>query len=221
MCSINHDKKAIFIHIPKTGGSYVADILEKHYGFKKYYLQRPDHTQFCMGKDKSVKMHENKIHGTLMYYQTSPYINKIMKMNQEKWNSYFIFTFVRNPYDKIVSGWNYCNKYNIEFKDYINIDFNTNDYDYWHVFMPQIRHVIGTKGKNRADFIGYYEDLEQHLRVALQKIKIENITHQPYLKNEKKHANYKEYYIAPEIIEKVKYLLKEDFDNLEYSSSDL
>ena len=101
MCSINHDKKAIFIHIPKTGGSYVADILEKHYGFKKYYLQRPDHNSFCTGKDKSVKMHENKIHGTLMYYQTSPYINKIMKMNQEKWNSYFIFTFVRNPYDKM------------------------------------------------------------------------------------------------------------------------
>ena len=60
MCSINHDKKAIFIHIPKTGGSYVADILEKHYGFKKYYLQRPDHNSFCTGKDKSVKMHENK-----------------------------------------------------------------------------------------------------------------------------------------------------------------
>ena len=32
MCSINHDKKAIFIHIPKTGGSYIAEILQKNYG---------------------------------------------------------------------------------------------------------------------------------------------------------------------------------------------
>jgi hypothetical protein len=77
MCSINHDKKALFIHIPKTGGSYIAEILQKHYGFKNYYLQRPDHSKFCTGKDSSVDKHENKIHGTLMYYKTSQYINKI------------------------------------------------------------------------------------------------------------------------------------------------
>ena len=219
MCSINHEKKAIFIHIPKTGGSYVADILEKNYGFKKYYLQRPDHISFCNGKDHSVKMHENKIHGTLMYYQTCPYINKIMKMTPEKWNSYYIFTFVRNPYDKIVSGWNYCNKYNIRFQNYINIDFNDNDYDYLHVFMPQFRHIIGKDGKNRADFIGYYENLEQHLKIILLKIGFEKILHKPYLKNNKKHANYKEYYTDNNIIEKVKYLLKEDFNNLEYNKN--
>lgn len=219
MCSINHDKKAIFIHIPKTGGSYVADILEKNYGFKKYYLQRPDHYNFCKGKDKSVKMHENKIHGTLMYYQTCPYINRIMKMTPEKWKTYFIFTFVRNPYDKIVSGWNYCNKYKINFQNYININFNANDYDYWHVFMSQTRHVIGPNGKNRADFIGYYENLEQHLKIILHKIGFEEIVHHPYLKNEKKHANYKEYYINETIIKKVQYLLKEDFNNLEYNKN--
>ena len=38
MCSINHDKKAIFIHIPKNGGSYIAETLNKYYGFQNYYL---------------------------------------------------------------------------------------------------------------------------------------------------------------------------------------
>ena len=32
MCSINHNLKALFIHIPKNGGSYVAEILSKYYG---------------------------------------------------------------------------------------------------------------------------------------------------------------------------------------------
>ena len=53
-------------------------------------------------------------------------------MNEQKWNSYFIFSFIRNPYDKIVSGWNYINKWNIPFKNYININYNANSYDYWH-----------------------------------------------------------------------------------------
>ena len=110
MCSINHDKKAIFIHIPKNGGSYIASLLSKNYGFKNYYLKRPDHKEFCLGLDKSVDKHENKIHGTLIYYKTSPYINKLMGMDIDKWNNYYIFTFIRNPYDRIVSGWNYCNK---------------------------------------------------------------------------------------------------------------
>ena len=70
MCSINHDKKAIFIHIPKNGGSYIASLLSKNYGFKNYYLKRPDHKQFCMGIDNSVDKHENKIHGPLVYYKT-------------------------------------------------------------------------------------------------------------------------------------------------------
>ena len=88
MCSINHEKKAIFIHIPKTAGSYLAEVLQKNYGFKNYYLQRPDHKQFCFHIDNSVKYHENKIHGTIVYYKTSKYLNRIMGMNEEKWNTY-------------------------------------------------------------------------------------------------------------------------------------
>ena len=54
MCSIHHGKKAIFIHIPKTGGSYIADILHQYYGFQNFYFQRSDHSSFCMGKDQAI-----------------------------------------------------------------------------------------------------------------------------------------------------------------------
>ena len=216
MCSINHDKKAIFIHIPKTGGSYIAEILSKNYGFKSYYLQRLDHKIFCLGKDESVDKHENKIHGTLMYYKTSPYINKIMNMDDNKWNTYFIFTFVRNPYDRIVSGWNYVNKYNIPFKKYINIGNNVNAYDYWHVFMSQIRHIISNNGKIRADYIGKFEDLESNLRYVLNKLGFHRIIHKLFLKNEKKHKNYKLYYEDTSIIQKVNIIVEEDLKNLDY-----
>ena len=216
MCSINHDKKALFIHIPKNGGSYIATILSKNYGFKNYYLKRPDHKEFCFGIDKSVDKHENKIHGTLVYYKTSHYLNKIMNMNEEKWNSYFIFTFIRNPYDRIVSGWNYVNKYNIPFDKFININNNANSYDYWHVFMTQSRHIINNNGTLRVDYLGKFENMEADLKVILNKLGFQNIVHKPFKKNSKKHYNYETYYNSIIIIEKVNNLLKEDLENFDY-----
>ena len=217
MCSINHDKKCIFIHIPKTGGSYISSILDKHYGFKSYYLRRPDHKKFCMGMDKSVDKHENKIHGTLMYYRTSRLINHIMGMNQTKWDTYFIFTFVRNPYDRIVSGWNYCNKYKIPFDKYINIDMATNSFDYWHVFMPQVRHIIGPNGIVKEGlFIGKFENIEKDLKTALWKIGINEIIHKPFKKNSKKHDDYRDYYNVDDLIQKVNKICSEDFDYFDY-----
>ena len=55
MCSISHDKKAIFIHINKTAGSYIAGTLEKYYGFQTFYLKRPDHESFCFSIKKNPK----------------------------------------------------------------------------------------------------------------------------------------------------------------------
>ena len=47
MCSINHDKKAIFIHIPKTAGCYIRENLSRHYGFTTFLSERVDHIEYC------------------------------------------------------------------------------------------------------------------------------------------------------------------------------
>lgn len=216
MCSINHYKKAIFIHIPKNGGSYIAEVLSKYYGFTNYYLRRPDHALFCGGVDNSVDKHENRIHGTLIYYKTSAYINRIMGMTPEKWNSYFIFTFTRNPYDRIVSGWNYCNRQNINFKTYLKLDGVglINSYDYWHVFMTQTRHLIDVNGKMRCDHIGKLENIEADLTDILRKLGF-NIIHKPSIKNAREHNDYTTYY-DDETRTIVNTLMKEDIENARF-----
>lgn len=216
MCSINHDLKAIFIHIPKTAGTYIANHLENYYGFKTYLIRRPDHKMFCIKIDKTNRTHENKIHGTLIYYKTSPYINSIMGMTMDKWDSYYKFCFVRNPYDRLVSGWNYVNKYNIPLQAFININKNSTDWDYWHVFMNQSRHIINEKGKLGVNFVGKYESLEDDFKKVLNHIGINNIVHNSKNKiNSKVHHNYNTYY-SPELTERVYHFFKEDFSNFNY-----
>ena len=218
MCSINHDLKAIFIHIPKTAGTYIANHLEEYYGFKTYLTRRPDHKIFCMSIDRTNRSHENKIHGTLMYYKTSPYINDLMGMNKEKWDSYYKFCFVRNPFDRLVSGWNYVNRYNIPLHAFMNINKKSTDWDYWHVFMNQTRHIINEKGKIGVDFIGKYESLETDFRKILNHLGITKILHNSKNKiNSKVHQDYKTYYNS-ELVERVHLFFQEDFNNFNYDN---
>ena len=215
MCSINHDKKAIYIHIPKTGGSFIRDSLKNYYGFKTYYLKRPDHNQLCRIHDNSVDKHENKIFGTLLYYKTSPYLNKIMNMDHEKWNNYFIFTFVRNPYDRLISGYSYCNKFNISFDNFMNNMMRFNCWIYWHSFMPQIRHITNEKGESNINFIGKYENLYEDFNNVLQILDF-RIVHKNEVKNKSTHKHYSQYY-NNQNIKKINSILEDDLKNLDYS----
>jgi len=216
MCSINHDLKALYIHIPKTGGSYISSILSKNYGFKNYYLKRPDHQYFCKIIDNSVDKHENKIFGTYLYYKTSPHLNKIMNMNEDKWNNYRIFTFIRDPIKRLISGYKYCmekSQYkNINFELFYKNSVKLNCWSYWHCFMPQIRHIVNEKNENICCFIGNQENMEEDLLKILCMLNIK-INHISYNKNStKNNSNYDLSYDN----EYLKNIFEEDYKRLQF-----
>jgi hypothetical protein len=218
MCSINHDLKAIFIHVHKTGGTYLSYMLHKYYGFKNYYLRRPDHDTFCQNKKKTTKYinYENRIHGVLKYYKTSPHLNKKMNMTPQKWNSYYKFCFIRNPYDKIISAWNHINRFKIPFNNYLNLTHTCNDVEYMHMFLPQVRNIINEKGLIDINFIGRFENLEEDFQKVLRNIGIKNIIHDVKKQmNRREHLDFYEYY-DQNTLNKVNLLLIEDFKKLDY-----
>mgnify|MGYP001185467971 CR=1 FL=1 len=221
MCSINHDLKAIFIHIHKTGGTTIAMNLKKYYGFETFYIRRPDHQKFCFDKKKKKYINfENRVHGIINYFKTSKYINKKMNMNDDKWEKYYKFCFIRNPYDRIVSAWNHINRFNIPFKNYLNLKDKCNDVEYIHMFMPQYRSMINEKARKFIDFIGYFENLDNDFEKVLKNIGIINIMHNNKNKlNVRKHKPFFEYY-DQDSLNKVNILMKEDFDNLNYEKID-
>jgi hypothetical protein len=219
MCSINHDLKAVFIHVHKTGGTYLSYMLHKYYGFKNYYIRRPDHDKFCFNKKKTTKFinYENRIHGVLMYYKTSPHINKKMGMTPQKWDTYYKFAFSRNPYDKIVSAWNHVNRFKIPFLNYLRLQNVCNDVEFMHVFMPQVRNIINEKGKINLQFIGKFENLEEDFCTILKNIGIKNIIHDSEKKmNVRPHEEFVNYYENQEILDFINNLFKEDFEHLDY-----
>ena len=186
MCSINHDLKAIYLHVPKTGGSYISSILSTYYGFKNYYLRRPDHVEFTKIIDSSVDKHENKLYGTYLYYSSSNELNRRMNMNLEKWKSYKIFSFVRDPIKRLLSGYQYVQQHgyykNINIEYFCRNAVKLNCWSYWHCFMPQHRHLVNEKNENVCYFVGKHENLENDLNKILNDFNLK-IIHKPYKKN--------------------------------------
>ena len=62
-------------------------------------------------------------------------------------------------------------------------------------------------------------NLENDLKIILNKIGIYKIIHQPFRKNSKSHNNYKTYY-NNDILHKVNLIMKEDFEHFDYTKID-
>jgi hypothetical protein len=87
--------KVIFIHIPRTAGSYIEEKLCKKYDCKRIWPKANEKNLFGLYKIK------NNHYLTLQHLTLNEMIKyKFINKNIE---NQFIFTIIRNPYDRIVS----------------------------------------------------------------------------------------------------------------------
>ena len=94
-------------------------------------------------------------------------------MSDEKINNYFTFTFVRNPFDRLVSAFNHIVLHNrgedITFEDFVKNGLSENN-THWR---PQSDYVE-MDGYQIVDFIGQYENLQEDWRYVADKIGVSN-----------------------------------------------
>lgn len=230
MIYINHSKQAIFIHIPKTGGTYIGPTLVKYYGFTSYLhlitRRRPDHAAIC--EYNSVKtgipLYDNTFFNTtiglLMYCKTSPYLSRYMNMTEEKWNTYTKFCFIRNPYSRALSGWTHFNKVfqlNVDFYEYLLQHNHMSDIEYGHIFMNQTTQIQNELGECGVDIIGRFEHLEEDFRnILLYSLGFPKILHPIKKVNVSNESGLHDLALEGKTVCKLNQLFANDFNAFHY-----
>jgi len=162
---ISKSKKFIFIHNPKVAGSSIRAALSEYDSFDNFFW----HRGYISGIDHAV----DKPHITMNdlskteYYQ---YVNN---------NDFFVFGFVRNPYERVYSAyqerirqWGETREFNDFLKDLNDINIRY-DYNFIH-FCPQ--HYFFYNGKKCiADFIGKMESINEDYFIIQSILDIEGL----------------------------------------------
>lgn len=161
--------KVIFVHIPKTGGSSIEQMIAPYYLYS----------------------------GTvpILQHLTPKKLKKYIDDN--KWNNYYKFTVVRNPFDKLVSDYKWMIKCGIiknkSFKEFVELakDIVTNnkysDNKYYDHFIPQHMYFEDIE----YDYVCRFETLAKDIEIVKKAINCQ--TKLPHV-NKTKKTNYKTYY---------------------------
>jgi chondroitin 4-sulfotransferase 11 len=127
----------------------------------------------------------------------------IARIGMDKWDTAYKFTLVRNPWDKVVSHYEYRRKKNkteiasrnIPFSDWVRMTYGENKDTFYYnnprSFQPQVEWLKDNEGNISIDFIGKFESIDKDF------IQIKTIigldAELPHL-NASKRVDYQSYY---------------------------
>jgi chondroitin 4-sulfotransferase 11 len=185
---ISHKHKFVFIAISKTASVTIRTLLNQYSDIR--YGNFSNKNPHITARDVKKELFVN---------------------DTKKFNSYFKFAFVRNPWERMVSWYEFMCKqvHKIESEKYNNVATNYAPYKkmcllgfdgyirFQHEkknsgFFGYERYYSDKNGNNLLDFIGKLENLQEDFNTICDKIGIprKQLPH----KNKTKHKHYTEYY---------------------------
>lgn len=187
---ISKKKKFIFVHVQKTAGTSLKKVLRAHAPDAKLWHGRHGHAS-----------------------------SGIDEIGRERWDRFFSFGFVRNPWDRLISHysmicdriaeltpeqrqqprpfkielWNYVLHFSHDFESFLdNCTGLILDRGCYKSFLfNQLDYLTDAAGQVAVDFIGRFENFEADSNEVLQRIGIE--AQMPRL-NVSSRSGYREYY---------------------------
>ena len=210
MISTSHKNKFIFIGINKTATTSIRKILRKYGGKGK-------HTHFLNGTCGEHKPHKkNK--------SKCPYDNQhIVNPNTLNLDDFFKFVIVRNPWDRLVSLYNWGTQikggkhWNFSFKKFI-MSLHTEENplkEYKNIYLPSkpmLEWVTNENGEVLVDFVGKFETLEKDWEYISKQLQIKDKL--PHLYKTKR-SHYRDYY-DEEMVERINEIYKKDIEHFNY-----
>lgn len=202
---VNNDLRCIFIHIPKTGGTSIESLL----GINVNDLSPDTEKVFGIKDNKPLQ------HLTARELQEH-YIPA------DKFDDYFKFAFVRNPYDRIMSEylWHIQRTKTIKcsFTDFLLAIEKLGDR--WKIddhLRLQSDYIYDDKGNLCIDFLGRFENLHKDWEFIAEKLNIKKEL--PKLQTSYRKRQYRQNYMdffTEETKEMVYNRYHKDFINLGY-----
>jgi hypothetical protein len=203
---ISDTKKFIFIHIPKTGGMSVRKVL---WPFATVSVWRERTVAGKAQKNKHLSKHAKA--------------NAIARnIDKRKWNSYFKFAIVRNPWDWLVSGYHYARRDKNDWRHKVALRLGFKDYVKWcFLESGDIRHnvlkagqldFILANGKIALEFVGRLERIRKDFDYICSRIGVR--VKLPHV-NKTRHIDYRKYYDSPTAT-LVGRMLKRDIEFFDY-----
>jgi hypothetical protein len=182
---ISHKYRCVFIHQRKAAGSAII----RAFGFTPRQPEWGTFNEGVLGPEWSVKD------------RLAP--------------GYRTFIVIRNPWDRVVSGWRYLAATRVRSLREVLQDLPREGHDYRHLTRPQLDTVLDAGGRFVPDYVLRYEHLEQDY-VRLCRI-LGKRTWWPRLQrvNATRHRPYQEYYDA-ETVEMVRDLFRKDIEFFGY-----
>ena len=179
---ISKKHKATFIHIPKTGGSTISSVLSKN-SFKRLPERINGHKNRAVNPLEWTIKH-SRLNDLDMHYQNN-----------------FCFVFVRNPWDLMVSSFNWWTQKTrlsirkrhgkklkaLGFRHFIKSEHSSCINECYHADQGQTYWL-----NDKIDFIGRFENLQEGFNTICDKIGIPQ-KKLPHV-NKSKHKHYTEYY---------------------------
>lgn len=192
---VSHDHGLIFVHIPKTGGSSITKAIGV-YGRKSI--------RSAFGSRRQ-------------HYTMSQLLGMGCITTKERFE-YFKFSFVRNPFDRMVSIFRYMvrakeekiRNFNKAIRYHVNSMKKGREKRVFY-FRPQSEYLF-SEGEMIVDFIGRFEHLKRDFRKVARRVGISGSL--PHLKRSKAR-NYRSYYNRASK-DLVKRFYAEDLDKFKY-----
>jgi hypothetical protein len=209
---VSRDLKCIFVHIPRTGGTSIEVALNM---FSNW---RVENINLMFGLISSSEL---KVHVGLTSFLQHLTARELKYLLPSEFPIFYRFTFVRNPWDRMVSIYSRMDP-NMLMRarevglDLSNVSFNqflerTEEFSHIHL-VPQCAFIFNACGICEIDFIGRYERLADDFRAVCARLGVNRSLSRVNVTNRK---DYHDYYsdITRKIVER---RYKEDIEKFNY-----
>jgi chondroitin 4-sulfotransferase 11 len=159
-------------------------------------------------------------------------IIKYKKFNSEKYDIYYKFGFVRNPWDRFVSAFHYlkqggisindiefAQKYLSNIKDFTDFVYKLEEQSFrrlilkWIHFTPQYEFICDSDSNIAVNYLGKYETIDSDFEYLKKQFGKDSVKLKEH--NKSKHNPYWEYYDM-EMVEIVREVYKKDIELFNY-----